>query len=268
MRLTAGVCAVFGDEPLLKRLALQAIRASLQSDGEELTDRTYDGETAARRDVHDELYTASLFSSGPRLAIIDDAEKFVTANRDKLEDYAAKPASGVLVLLLDSLPGNTNLAKKVEKSGLAIECRVPASYRGKTKVVDEKRVVKWLVERAKKEHGAKLETSAAEEMLDLVGAELGLLDTDLAKLALFVEAGQAISADLVRTLLAAGARRMYFKSWTPPPKAAPRKRSLRWRSCSTWAKPRRRSSVKSPGRCAASPTQPAFCSTPKKPAAA
>jgi DNA polymerase-3 subunit delta len=199
--LTAGVCAVFGDEPLLKRLALQAIRASLQSDGEELTDRTYDGETAAWRDIHDELYTASLFSSGPRLAIVDDAEKFVTANRDKLEDYAAKPASGVLVLLLDSLPGNTNLAKKIEKSGLAIECRVPASYRGKTKVVDEKRVVKWLVERAKKEHRAKLETSAAEEMLDLVGPELGLLDTDLAKLALFVEAGQTISADLVRDIV-------------------------------------------------------------------
>lgn len=199
--LQAGVCAVFGDEPLLKRLALTAIRAALRSDGEELADRTFDGDSAAWRDVHDELCTASLFSSGPRLAIVDDAEKFVTAHRDKLEDYAAKPASGVLVLLLDNFPGNTRLAKEVEKSGLAIECRVPASYRGKTKVVDEKRVVKWLVERAKKAHGGKLEASAAEEMLDLVGPELGLLDTELAKLVLYVDDGKPITADLVRDVV-------------------------------------------------------------------
>jgi DNA polymerase-3 subunit delta len=197
-----GVCAVFGDEPLLVQLALAAIRKSLATaDEDELPFRTFDGESAQWRDVSDELCTASLFGDGPRLVIVEDAEKFVTAHRDKLEDYAAKPAQGLLVLMLDSLPGNTRLAKEVEKSGLAIECRVPASYRGKTKVVDEKRVVKWLVERAKGEHGAKLETSAAEEMLDLVGPQLGLLDTELAKLVLYVEAGQPVTAELVRDIV-------------------------------------------------------------------
>jgi DNA polymerase-3 subunit delta len=199
--LARGVGAVVGDEPLLKQLALAALRQTLQADEEELAERDFEGEEALWRDVLDELCTASLFSSGPRLVIVEDADKFVTAHRQQLEDYADKPASGVLVLVLDSLPGNTKLAKKIESSGLAIECRVPASYRGKTKIVDEKRVVKWLVERAKKEHGVKLETPAAEEMVDLVGPELGLLDTDLAKLALFVEPGQAISADLVRDIV-------------------------------------------------------------------
>lgn len=199
--LDRGICAVVGDEPLLKRLALAALRQSLTPANEELPFRTFDGESAPWRDVSDELCTASLFSSGPRLAIVEDADKFVTAHRDKLEDYAEHPASGLLVLVLDTLPGNTNLAKKIEKSGLAIECRVPASFRGKTKVVDEKRVVKWLVERAKKEHGAKLESSAAEEMVDLVGPELGLLDTELAKLVLFVETGHAINSDLVRDIV-------------------------------------------------------------------
>ena len=38
-------------------------------------------------------------------------------------------------------------------------------------------------------------------MLDLVGPELGLLDTELAKLVLFLEKGQPIKADLVRDIV-------------------------------------------------------------------
>lgn len=194
----AGVCALFGDEPLLKRLALAALQREILGEDEDAPCRAFDGPQADWRDVRDELCTVSLFGGGIRVVVIEEADKFVSAHRDRLEDYAATPAGGLLVLLVDSWPGNTRLAKAVAKSGAAIECRVPHQQRGKAKVVDQRRIARWLAARCPQAHGAKLSSSAAEELLELVGPELGLLDTELAKLALFVEPRQSISADLVR----------------------------------------------------------------------
>lgn len=198
----AGVCALFGDEPLLKRLALKEVTACVLGDGDDAPFTTLEGDKAEWRDVRDELATASLFSNGPRLVIVDAADKFVSAFRDKLEDYAASPTGGVLVLLVDAWPGNTRLAKAVASDGLAIECRAPQVQRGKSKVLDEKRLLKWLSNRARQTHNVKLESAAAEELLSLVGPELGLLDTDLAKLALFVEQpGGSITRQMVQDIV-------------------------------------------------------------------
>ncbi len=196
--VAAGICALLGDEPLLKRLVLKAIVRAVLGEEDDVPFATVDGPLAQWRDVHDELSTVSLFSSRPRLAVVEDADKFVSNFRDKLEDYAASPAGGVLVLQVETWPGNTRLAKAVAKDGLAIECRPPQSQRGKNKVIDEKRLLKWLVQWASQSHGIKLEQSAAEEMFDLVGPELGLLDTDLAKLALYVEPGGKVTRQMVQ----------------------------------------------------------------------
>ena len=58
-------------------------------------------------------------------------------NRQRLEDYAAKPrASGVLVLDVDEWPANTRLYKALDQSGLQIDCR-PPQKKGKSKDIDE-----------------------------------------------------------------------------------------------------------------------------------
>ena len=198
--IEAGVCALFGDEPLLKRYVQKAIVRQVLGEGEDVPYFTFDGMQAQWRDVHDELSTVSLFSSGPRLVVVDDADKFVSAFRDVLEDYGASP-SGVLVLLVNTWPGNTRLAKTVAQHGLSIECRVPQIKRGNTKSLDTKRLQKWLVRWAKGTHQVELEPAAAEEMLELVGPELGLLDTDLAKLALFVEPNGKINSQMVQDIV-------------------------------------------------------------------
>jgi DNA polymerase-3 subunit delta len=115
-----------------------------------------------------------------------------------LEEYISQPA-GVLVLTVQQWPGNTRLFKAVDKSGLAIECRVP--QRGKDKV-DERRLLKWLTTWARQTHQIKLDPVAAEELLEIVGPELGLLDSELAKLALFVNEGGMVSSELVRDVVA------------------------------------------------------------------
>jgi len=87
--------AVFGDEPFLKRLVLKRLCEQLVGTAGDVPVASYDCEDRRPewRDVADELATASLFGGGSRrLVILERADAFVTANRPKLEDYAAKPA--------------------------------------------------------------------------------------------------------------------------------------------------------------------------------
>src|SRR4029079_1419376 len=92
----------------------------------------------------------------PRLVILERADAFVSANRAKLEDYAAKPrASGVLVLEVDEVAANTRLYKALDQSGLQIDCR-PPQKKGKSKDIDEAAIGKWIVAWGKSEHGLEI----------------------------------------------------------------------------------------------------------------
>lgn len=169
------VVALFGDEAFLKRLALEALKQRIGGKGEaEYSVTELAGPQAVPRDVFDELSTLSLFGGGRRVVVVDEADKFVTDYRPQLEDYVAKPSkAGVLILDVDTWPSNTRLYKAVATSGLNLECKAPTGTA----------LVKWLISWSKSRHRAKLETDAAESLVDLVGAELGLLDQELAKLA-------------------------------------------------------------------------------------
>jgi len=198
----AAVTVVFGEEPFLKRLALRSLRQRVLGDESAPLDR-FDGTAAPWRDVHDELSTMALFGGGRRLVLIDDADDFVGSFREKLEQYAERSKSrNVLVLNVTTWPSNTRLYKFVDQNGLQIECRAPQkATRGKTKVLDEERMTKWLVSRSAASHRIKLSAKAARLMLDLVGPEFGLLDQELAKLALFTQPGGEVSPEMVHDVV-------------------------------------------------------------------
>lgn len=200
-----GVCVLFGDEPFLKQLGRETLRRQLLGDASEDTPvASFVGDEARWRDVVDELSTVSLFGGGgtKRVAIVDDADKFVSQNRPQLEDYVAKPSRmGTLVLEVDGWPGNTKLYKAIDKDGLQIDCRPPEIARGRSKVPDEERIEKWLRGWASSRHNIALEARAATVLLELVGAVFGLLDQDLAKLALFVKPGGKVTAEMVREIV-------------------------------------------------------------------
>lgn len=200
---TGSACVLFGDEPFLKRLVLKQLRAAvLGGDADDVPYVTMVGKEAQWRDVADELSTVSLFSAGPRLVVIDEADPFVTANRDKLEHYVAQPSStGCLVLDVETWASNTRLYKAIDKTGLPIDCRAPQRKQGKRNVLDEGRLLKWLAAWATEEHDARLDPTAAALMLDLVGPELGILDSELAKLSLFAGPGGTILPEMVRDVV-------------------------------------------------------------------
>jgi DNA polymerase-3 subunit delta len=123
------------------------------------------------------------------LVVVNDADEFVTRFRPQLEDYVAKPrATGVLLLCPKTWASNTRLYKAVDQSGLQVECKAPT----------EARIVKFLVERAKKVHGATLAVAAAEALVEMIGPELGLLDQQVTTLALMAGKDVSVSVELVQ----------------------------------------------------------------------
>lgn len=200
--LPAAVTVVFGDEPFLKRLAIRSLRQRVLADESTPPDR-FEGATAQWRDVHDELSTMALFGGGRRLVLIDEADDFVARFREKLEPYAERSKSrNVLLLNVATWASNTRLYKLVDQHGLQIECRAPQkATHSKTKVVDDERMIKWLASWSATRHKVKLSSKAARLMLDLVGPEFGLLDQELAKLALFTQPGGEISPEMVHDVV-------------------------------------------------------------------
>jgi DNA polymerase-3 subunit delta len=200
----AGTVAAFGDEPFLKRLVLKEVRRQVVGDDADVPVDAYDCSERLPdwRDVADELATVSLFGGGgPRLVVLERADGFVSANRQKLEDYVAKPkASGVLLLDVDEWPANTRLYKALDQAGLQIDCR-PPQKKGKSKDIDEAAIARWIAGWAKSQHGLTLPAAAAQHLLDLTGPVFGLLDQNLAKLALLVPPGGKATAEEVQEIV-------------------------------------------------------------------
>jgi DNA polymerase-3 subunit delta len=189
------VCVVFGDEPFLARHAAAALQNSVlgeDSDDAEMAAIEFEGKTVELHEVLDELATPSLFGGGPRLVKVEQADDFVTRQRGQLEDYVAKPVStGVLLLEVTKWPSNTRLYKAVAKTGLQIECKSPPAAR----------LAKWLVDWGKQQYGVKVDSAAAEVLLDLSEPEMGLLDQELSKVAAAAGTNGIVTTALVEELV-------------------------------------------------------------------
>jgi len=199
--VSAPVVAVFGDDDFLSRLAITHIRQSvLEQDDDPYGE--FSGRAALWRDVRDELSMRSLFGGSTKLAVVDDADDFVSRHRHELEKYIAAPLDeSVLVLVVKTWAANTRLYKLLDKNGLQVECRAPVKARGRSKSQDNEKIVAWLIDRIKSQHGAALQKTAAVELLALVGPEFGLLEQELAKLSLYVEGKKAINRELVHQVV-------------------------------------------------------------------
>ena len=165
---------VFGDDPYLRRESIRkAIREEIPDDEADVGVARFEGSSAKLADVVDELRTLPFFSKR-RVALVEEADPFVTAFRKELETYVEAPSSsGSLILAVRSWPGNTRLAKSAAKLGPAIDCSSPK----------DAELIQWLPSYAKRT-GAKIGADAVRLLLDLVGPEPGLLVAEVDKLAI------------------------------------------------------------------------------------
>ena len=250
----APVAVLFGDEPFLKQLARKQICGQVWPD-EDMLAAHFDGTSVEWRDVRDELSTASLFNpSGMRLAVVQDADDFVQNHRSRLEEYVERPEKrAVLVLDVTKWASNTRLYKLVDKQGLQVECRAPVIEHGKQKAIDQPRIIQWLIAWAKTRHEVQLAKNAAAVLVDIIGAEFGLLDQEIAKLALFAGPSGKVNEKLVKEVSGGGGRRRLGRSSRRHSPATRRKRCVNSIGCCSPARWCRRCSDPSPGRCDGSP---------------
>jgi DNA polymerase-3 subunit delta len=178
------VYVLHGDEDFLKRQAILLLRnVVLGGEDEGFGLSNHAGDKATFAEVHDELETMPFLGSR-RLVIVDNADPFVTQFRSLLEKYVGQPSAlGVLVLDVKIWPANTRLAKLLAGKA-TITCKALARYQ----------LPAWCTRWARKQYGKQLPAEAAGLLVDLVGEDMGQLDQEIAKLAVYVGAAGGIEA--------------------------------------------------------------------------
>src|SRR4051812_41696711 len=113
------VYALVGSDAFLQLQELARILREMPADVQR---SDFDGDSAELAQILDELRSFAMFG-GDKLVTVRNADAFVTKYRTQLEEYVAEPSSsGVLVLRLNSLPGNQRIHKLIQKTGEVVPC--------------------------------------------------------------------------------------------------------------------------------------------------
>jgi len=190
----APIYAVSGAEVYLKRRAVEQIVTEVLGNADRaLALSEYDCSTSVAElaSVLDDLRTLP-FLTDRRLVVVREADKFITQYRPALEDYAASPSStGVLLLECKSLPANTRLHKRIAEIGKVLKFEALPPFK----------VPGWVTSHCKESYGVAIEQQAAAKLVDLVGPDLGLLDAELQKCALYIGARKQIALADIEALV-------------------------------------------------------------------
>src|SRR5687768_4710359 len=139
------VYALVGGDVFLQLQELARILAQMPADVQR---SDFDGESAQLAEILDELRSFAMFGGG-KVVTVRNADKFLTNFREQLEAYVAAPSdSGVLVLRLNSLPGNQRIYKLIVKHGQVVPCEPP------------KDLARWAIDHAKSAHQVTLAPDA------------------------------------------------------------------------------------------------------------
>src|SRR5262249_43669190 len=111
----------------------------------------------------------------------DSADPFVSRERARMEKFFSETAAkrdaptGVLVLDVRTWASTTKLAK-LTPDGWLITCKAPATHT----------LPQWCVQWCIGQYGKQLAAGAAKLLVELVGSQMGLLDKEMEKLAVYV----------------------------------------------------------------------------------
>lgn len=189
------IIALSGDDAALRRWVRSAVFQRSDADVTEM-----DGDSSQWRDLRDAVATGSLFAAaGRRLVLVRPADAFLKRFRSELEEYAARPAStSCLVLELQSLPANTRFYKALAAHHLVVDCGVPTVRSGRSSRPDTGKLAEFLTTTIAAENRCRLQKTAAVALIDLVGNDVGMLETEVAKLAASLPLDATITEQEVR----------------------------------------------------------------------
>ena len=140
---------------------------------------------------------ASLLATPPmmaerRVVYLRDAQALPPKARDVVTSAVRAPSPGVVLVITATIPVRSKAAfyGTLEKESLSVA--FPA--------LDPVELPGWLMERAEAMHSVKIEIDAARALAAAIGAELGVLSTELRKAADYVGERDSITLDDVRAI--------------------------------------------------------------------
>jgi len=127
-----------------------------------------------------------------RVILLFDADRLTPTGRKVVEEAVGKLPADVTFVVAAKIPDRSKAAfyRKLKSAGTELEWKSPR----------DGEIPGWLIERARDRFGAELTASAAAALADAVGADLGVLEAELEKLA-GAAAGGAIDLALVKSLV-------------------------------------------------------------------
>lgn len=190
-----GFIVLYGKDQFLCQSVKTAFRDQIlggdADNDERLGEVRLAGKETEWKSLNDELRLRSMWGER-RLIVVENGDEFVSANRARLEKIVERSGkSSVLVLELQSFPGNTKLAKLVNSQALSIECSELTGGR----------LLNWMRDVATKLHNKQLDRNAAELLVELVGGSMTLLSSELEKLATYVGEIQRITTADVEAIV-------------------------------------------------------------------
>jgi DNA polymerase-3 subunit delta len=186
---SAAVIFLHGEEEYLREAAVKAVVEQVVDPAT----RDFNLDQLRGSDVSAEAL-ASMLATPPmmaqyRLVIVRDAQGLSVKARELLEQILPKPTPGVILLLVATIPSasKAKFYDVLKKQALSVEFAA----------VDPLDLPGWLVARAASEHALDLELDAARALAGAIGAQLGVLATELEKAAAYVgDRKQIVLADI------------------------------------------------------------------------
>jgi DNA polymerase III subunit delta len=148
------------------------------------------GRDAIIGEVLDELRTLP-FLATRRVVVVKDAEKFISENRQFLEDYFDNSSpTGSLILTVGKLDNRTNLAKKLSKCGKLVSAKSP----------NRRALAGYLIEYAEQTHKKRLGRQGAEMIVETAGEDVGRLYREIDKLSAYTGAEKEITVESIQAV--------------------------------------------------------------------
>lgn len=184
--------AVFhGKEPFLRSEYTSKLKAALEEAHGEVDVIHFDGNTSQVADVLDECRSFGLMQQH-KLVVVDEADQFVKEDsRPLIERYAQQPSDSATLVLRTQRWNKGKLDKLIEKVGSIVKCDS----------VSPGVAMGWAIKRCEKRHETTIDRDAAALLIEKIGADLGRVDTELAKLASGTAPGKPITISAVVELV-------------------------------------------------------------------
>jgi DNA polymerase-3 subunit delta len=140
---------------------------------------------------------ASLLATPPmmaswRVVVLRDAQGLSAKGREVVEAVAANPPPGLVLLVTAQIPSGSRAKFYSNLQRVAASVEFAA--------VDPLDLPGWLIQRAHDAHGLEMELDAARALGSAIGSQLGILASELEKLASYVQGRTTVTLDDVRAV--------------------------------------------------------------------